>query len=157
MADLDMPLCVKFEGHYLNRTTCSECWPYWNTRAERDAPREHCRNDHAHESHGWMGGDTWHTKWCTGVEHCPEVERLTGELAAATSECDHALQMLIDVVCESEPYDNGLQPLGYICSIRPMTDAKKWLIEQGLIVEGPGGDLYRSEYNPADERVSSND
>lgn len=121
---LDMPLCVKFEGHYPSRTTCSECWPYWGAQAEKHAPREQCGDVHAHEPHVWWVGDP-QGKWCTGVEQCLEVARLTSELekkaeryrearaeivrlradvnaladelATVTGERDDALLMLVDL------------------------------------------------------------
>ena len=68
---LDVPLCVKWAGHDGLRISCSRCWPWWYDRPKESAPRARCPDVHAHEGHGWIGGEPWTTRWCTGVQQCP--------------------------------------------------------------------------------------
>jgi len=90
MAELDMPLCVTYEGHHPGDTTCNRCGDYWHAQAERHAPHVQCGQVHAHEGHAWWWGGDALMKWCMGVERCPEVEQLRAEVARLQADV-HAL------------------------------------------------------------------
>jgi len=77
---VEKPLCVTYEGHHPGDTTCSRCGDYWHAQAELHAPHVQCGDVHAHEGHAWWWAGDPSFKWCTGVERCPEVARLTAEL-----------------------------------------------------------------------------